>query len=241
MKKTASTAKGIIFIPLFFLIPIVIVGAYFGAKTGFWENMTSGIKKFLAAPSPSNLPQQLGQWQLEPTSLTPTPTLKLNGEVQTKPYTLEVSKAKAGIPSFTINAPSGWVKTSPAGSELVRFESPEIDSDEVSGGTITTNAIITIKATDGYSSLDDFVSQYKASGSKVKDYQLVASSKRGDGQSLEFTYQTRVGDGAITVHELDYLFFKDGVSFLVKGYASDAAWSEHAGEIQSALSSFKLN
>ena len=87
MKKTAPTNKGIIFIPLFFVIPLVIVGAYFGAKTGFWENMTSGIRKFLAAPSPSLLPQQLGQWQQEPTTTPPTPPLKINREHQNKNQT----------------------------------------------------------------------------------------------------------------------------------------------------------
>ncbi len=243
MKRTGQ--KGIIFIPLFFVIPLVVVGLYFGAGTGFWENMTSGIKKFLAAPSPSNLPQQLGQWQREPTgTLTPTPTIKLVGEVQTKPYTYKqaATASKTGaLPSFTINAPSGWVKTGSSGNELVRFESPEIDTEEVEGGTITTNATVNIRATDSYSDLDDFVSQYKASGSKSKDYRLLSSSPRKDGsQSLEFTYQTKIGDGTITIHELAYLFFKDDISFLVKGHSADSAWDKHAGEIRSALDSFKF-
>ena len=243
MKKTVSTNKGIIFIPLFFIIPLVIVGAYFGAKTGFWENMTSGIRKFLAAPSPSLLPQQLGQWQQEPTTTTPTPTLKLKGEVQTKPYVFkpETGKSKTTIPSFTITAPSGWVKIDSSGNEPARFESTEIDSEKIAGGTITTNAVISVKATDGYGSLDDFVSQYKASGSSVTGYQLVSSQSRGNGQVLELTYQKKIGAGTTRIHELNYLFFQDGISFLVKGFTSDTAWDKHAGEIQSALNSFKFN
>lgn len=212
MKKTA----------LFFIIPIVVIGAYFGAKTGFWE--------------------KLGQWQQEPTkAATPTPTLEIKGEVQTKPYVYKQPGTKTTIPSFTITAPTGWLKISSSGNELAHFESTEIDSEKVKEGSITTNAIITIKAADSYSDLDDFAKQYKASGSGVKGYQLISSQTRGAGQSLEFTYQKKIGQGAIIVHELAYLFFKDGVSFLVKGYASDAAWSKHAGEIQSALNSFKFN
>ena len=233
--------KGIIFIPLFFVIPLVVVGLYFGAGTGFWENMTSGIKKFLSAPSPSNLPQQLGQWQQEPTrTTTPTPAIKLKGEVQTKPFVFKqetTSKSTASIPSFTINAPSGWVKVDSSGNMLARFESPEIDTEKVEGGNVTTNAIIIVRATDGYSSLDDFYNQYKASSSGVKGYQSISSSDN----RLEFKYQTTIGDAKIIIHELNYLFFKDGISFLVKGYASDSTWNKNAGKIQSALNSFKFN
>lgn len=244
MKRTGQ--KGIIFIPLFFVIPVVIVGLYFGAQTGFWENMTSGIRKFLAPPSPSNLPQQLGQWQQEPTRTpTPVPTIKIEGVKQTKPFVFKEEKTTTpgtGIPSFTINAPFGWVKTSSSGNTLARFESEEIDTEEVEGGTITTNAIINVKATGDYPNFADFVSQYKSSGSKVQGYQLISSLAHGDNrQSLESTYQKKVGEGVITIHELDYLFFKDGISFLVMGYSSDSAWNRHAGEIQSTLNSFKFD
>ncbi|MFZ2201966.1 MAG: hypothetical protein WAV56_01065 [Microgenomates group bacterium] len=227
-------------IPLFFLIPFVLIATgVIGVQSGFFQNVTSGIRKFLAAPSPSNLPQQLGQWQQEPTkAATPIPTLEIKGEVQTKPYVYKQPGTKTTVPPFTVTAPTGWVKISSSGNELAHFESTEIDSEKVKAGTITTNAIITIKATDSYSSLDDFAKQYKASGSGVKGYQLVSSQTQGAGQNLEFTYEKKIGDGAIVVHELTYLFFKDGVSFLVKGYASDAAWDKHAGEIKSSLDSF---
>src|SRR3989338_969642 len=238
MKKTAPTNKGIIFIPLFFVIPLVIVGAYFGAQTGFWENMTSGIKKFLAAPSPSNLPQPLGQWQQEPTKKT-TPTPRGKGTPQIGPYTYkpEGEAAKAGVPSFTVNAPPGWSALGISGSQLARFESEEVDIEKVKGGEVTTNAVIIVRATGGYESLDDFYNQYKASGKSVAGYQLINSSNN----RLEFKFKTKVDGQEITLHELDYLFFKDGISFLVKGFASDAAWGKHAGEIQSALNSFKFN
>jgi len=237
MKKTAPTNKGIIFIPLFFVIPLVIVGAYFGAQTGFWENMTSGIKKFLAAPSPSNLPQPLGQWQQEPTKKT-TPTPRGKGTPQIGPYTYkpEGEAAKAGVPSFTVNAPPGWSTLGISGSQLARFESEEVDIEKVKGGEVTTNAVIIVRATGGYESLDDFYNQYKASGKSVAGYQLISSSNN----RLEFKFKTKVDGQEITLHELDYLFFKDGISFLVKGYATDSAWSKNAGQIQSALNSFKF-
>src|SRR3989344_5707045 len=224
MKKTAPTNKGIIFIPLFFVIPLVIVGAYFGAQTGFWENMTSGIKKFLAAPSPSNLPQPLGQWQQEPTKkTTPTPPGKGTPQIGPYPYKPEGEAAKAGVPSFTVNAPPGWSTLGISGSQLARFESEEVDIEKVKGGEVTTNAVIIVRATGGYKS--------------VAGYQLISSSNN----RLEFKFKTKVDGQEITLHELDYLFFKDGISFLVKGFASDAAWGKHAGEIQSALNSFKFN
>ena len=234
-----TNQKGIIFIPLFFLVPLFIVGAYFGAGTGFWENMTSGIKKFLAAPSPSNLPQQLGQWQQEPTKKpTPTPTLPPGATIQSGPYIYkpDAAAAKAGVPSFTITAPSSWVKYPTNGTMLVRFESQQIDTETIKGGEITSNAVIIIRATDGYDSLTSFITDYKASGAKAKNYQLLSSSN----DKLEFKFQTKIDGNDITIHELDYLFFKDGISFLVKGYASDAAWDIHAGEIRSALASFKF-
>ena len=234
-----TNQKGIIFIPLFFLVPLFIVGAYFGAGTGFWENMTSGIKKFLAAPSPSNLPQQLGQWRQEPTKKpTPTPTLPPGATIQSGPYIYkpDAAAAKAGVPSFTITAPSSWVKYPTNGTMLVRFESQQIDTETIKGGEITSNAVIIIRATDGYDSLTSFITDYKASGAKAKNYQLLSSSN----DKLEFKFQTKIDGNDITIHELDYLFFKDGISFLVKGYASDAAWDIHAGEIRSALASFKF-
>ncbi len=245
MKKNSQTNQsGIIFIPLFFIVPIVAVGLYFGAGTGFWENMTSGIRKFLAAPSPSNLPQQIGQWQQDPTrKVTPTPTLEIKGEVLSKPFVFkpETSKSGGGIPSFTITAPSGWVKVSSSGNELAHFESTQIDSEKVDGGTITTNAIINVKATDSYSDLSDFAKQYKASGSKAKNSRLVNTQSLDSAQVLEFTYQKEISGNPIIIHELVYLYFKDGISFLAKGYSSDSAWGSHSSSIQSSLASFKFN
>ncbi len=119
---------------------------------------------------------------------------------------------------------------------LARFESQQIDTETVKGGEITSNAVIIIRATDGYDSLTSFAIDYKASGAKAKNYQLLSSSN----DKLEFKFQTKIDGNDITIHELDYLFFKDGISFLVKGYASDAAWDTRAGEIQSALDSFKF-
>ncbi len=235
-----TNQKGIIFIPLFFIIPLVVVGAYFGAKTGFWENMYGGIKKFLAAPSPSNLPIQLGQWQQEPTKkAAPTPTTRPKGAPQIGPYTYkpEGEAAKAGVPSFTLNAPPGWSSMGVSGTQLARFESEEVDTEKVKGGEITTNAVVIVRATGGYKSLDEFISDYKASGKNVTGYQLLSSSDN----RLEFKFKTKVDGQEITLHELDYLFFKDSIAFLAKGYSADSAWSKHAGEIQSALNSFKFN
>lgn len=216
---------------------------------GFLANMLpSGIRKFLAPPSPDiNLPYQLGQWQEEPTKKpTPTPTLPPGAKIQVGPYkyTPTDEAKKVGIPSFTISAPSGWASYSTSGTELARFESQEVDTEVVKDGEVTTNAVINLKVSGDYSDLNDFVSQYQASGKSVKGYQQKVSSKQSvaglDGQQLEFIYQKKVDQAEITVHELDYLTFKDGVSYLLKGYASDASWSQHSGEIRSALDSFKF-
>lgn len=228
-------------------MPRDLINSVFGALPRmpdimrFLTNMIpSGIRKFLAPPSPSNLPQPLGQWQEEPTKMaTPAPTAKIKGQVQTKPFVFKPETVKSGgikLPIFIIGAPSGWVKVDSSGSVLARFESPNLDIEEVDGGTITTNAIIVIRATDNYSSLDDFYNQYKNSGSNVKGYQSISSSPN----RLEFKYQTTVGDTEITIHELNYLFFKDGVSFLVKGYTSDSAWDKNSSLIRPALDSFKI-
>lgn len=218
-----TNQKGIIFIPLFFLVPLFVVGAYFGSKTGFWENMT----------------RSLGQWQQEPTKKpTPTPTLPPGATIQSGPYIYkpDAAAAKAGVPSFTISAPSNWVKYPASGTMLARFESQQIDTETIKGGEITSNAVIIVRATDGYDSLDSFIIDYKASGAKAKNYQLLSSSNN----KLEFKFQTKIDGNDITIRELDYLFFKDGISFLVKGYASDSAWNQHANEIRSALDSFKF-
>lgn len=221
-------------IPLFFLIPVVVVAVgVVGIQSGFF--------KFLAPPSPSTLPQYLSQFQQEPVRLpTPLPTLKMEGEIQDKPFIYQEEKVgvKRGVPSFTINAPRGWVKT---GNGLARFESTEVDVDKVDEGSVTTNAIINIKATGSYQSLEDFVDQYKASGSKVRGYQLLDSATTGNGYRLELRYVTPVGEKDVTIHELAYLFYKDGVSFLVRGYSTETAWSKHLNEIKPSLNSFKFN
>lgn len=233
------------FIPLIFLIPFVVVATgIVGIRSGYFQGISTGFFKFLAPPSPSSLPQYVSQFQQDPVSLpTPEPTARLVGEVQNKAFVYKApsqtpnSKVEAAI--FTISAPSGWVKT--AGSELARFESTKIDSEQVNGGTITTNAIIGIKATDSYQNLDDFVDQYKASGSKMRGYRLLGLAVVGNGKSLELRYTITIGKKEVTIHELAYLFFKDGVSFLVKGYSADSAWGSHSGTIKSSLDSFRLN
>jgi len=171
------------------------------------------------------------------------PASKIKGEVLSGPFVFkqETSKSGGSIPSFTITPPSGWVKVNSSGNELVHFESTQIDSEKVDGGSVTTNAIINIKATDNYTDLSDFTNQYKASGSKIKGSRLINSQSLDNGQSLEFTYPKEVGGKSITVHELAHLYFKDGISFLAKSYSSDSAWGSHASVIRSSLTSFKFN
>ena len=241
--------KGIVFIPLFFIVPLVVVAVgVIGVRSGYFQGINTGIAKFLAAPSPSNLPQPLGMWQQEPTrsvSLTPTP--KKGGTPQYGPYNFKPQgdQAKAGVPAFTISPPSGWNGYSASSTELARFESTQIDKEEVEGGEVTTNAIIGVRATDSYSGLADFISQYKASSSNAQGYRSISASTQKvsnqDGYRMEFTYQTQVGKAEITVHELNYLTFKNGISFLVKGYSSDSAWNNHSSEIRTTLNSFKFN
>jgi hypothetical protein len=228
-------------------MPGNLVNSVFGALpkmpdiTKFLANMIpSGIRKFLAPPSPSNLPQQLGEWQQEPTPTNkPTPTLPPGAKIQVGPYKYTPSGAaeKAGVPSFTINTPSGWASYPISGTQLAHFESGQIDTETVKDGEITTNAVIIVRGTDAYSSLEEFEKDYKASGKKARGYQQVSSTSN----RLEFKFKTKVDGKEITLHELDYLFFKDGISFLIKGYSSDSAWDTRAGEIQSALDSFKFN
>lgn len=168
----------------------------------------------------------------------PTPTLPPGATIQSGPYIYKPDAAatKAGVSSFTISAPSSWVKYPVSGTMLARFESQQIDTETVKGGEVTSNAVIIVRATDGYDSLTSFATDYKASGAKAKNYRLQSSSDN----KLEFKFQTKIDGNDITIHELDYLFFKDGISFLVKGYAADSAWGIHAGEIRSALDSFKF-
>lgn len=227
-------------IPLFFLIPIVLIATgVIGVQSGFFQNIGSGFFKFLAPPSPSNLPQQLSQFQQEPTRKpSPTPTLPKGVTIQSGPYNYipDAAAAKAGVPSFIISAPSGWAKYPVSGTMLARFESQEIDTETVNGGEVTSNAVIIIRATDGYDGLDSFIKDYKASGAKAKGYRLLSSAD----YKLEFTFQSKVDNQDVTIHELDYLFFKDGISFLIKGYTSASAWDKHVNEIKSALDSFKF-
>lgn len=214
----------------------------------FLTNMLpSGIRKFLAPPAPSNLPQPLGLWQREPTK-TPAPTIKAEGTPQVGPlkYKSDAKTEKAvgfAVPAFTFSAPGGWLNRTSAG-ELAAFGSPEEDEEQVDENQMfSVQAVIKIRATDAYSSLDDLVSQIKASSNRLKEYQLISSLPRKinglDGHSLETKYQS-AKDGR-TKHELDYLIFKDGVSFLISGIALDSAWGQRGGEIQSALSSFKFD
>ena len=194
------------------------------------SNFFSTIRNFLAPSSSSNVATTATK--------TSTPATKPKGTPQVGPYTYkpEGEAAKAGVPSFTVNAPSGWSSLGVSGTQLARFESEEIDTEEVEGGKVTTNAVIIVRATGDYESLDDFYSQYKASGKSVAGYQPLSSSNN----RLEFKFKTKIDGQEITLHELDYLFFKDGISFLVKGYAADSSWSKNVGQIQSALNSFKF-
>lgn len=231
--KRKDKQKGVF--PLFFLIPIVLIAVgYIGVK--------AGVFKFLAAPSSD-------QWQKEPPSAkTPTPTSPSRGGTpQNGPFNYQppAEAAKAGVPAFTILPPSGWLKYNTSGGELARFESQEIDTEKVAGGEVTTNAVISVKAAPGYTSLNDFISQYKVSGSKAKDYRLLGASARKvaatDGYQMEFTYKKSVGTAEITVREFNLLTFKNGFSFLIKGFTSNSSWQNHAGQIQSALDSFRFN
>lgn len=148
---------------------------------------------------------------------------------------------------FTMRPPQGWETVAPDKSkrELLHFESRVLDKETVAGGSVTTNAIVLVKATGNYKSLSDFVDKYKATGANTRGYRLIdASSQTVQGQEsyrMEFTFLTTVQKNEITVHELDYLFFKDGVSFLAKGFAANTSWSKHARDIQSSLNSFTFN
>lgn len=233
------------FIPLLVLVPLAVVATgVIGIRSGYFQGISTGFFKFLAPPSPSNLPQYLSQFQQEPKpSVTPAPTVKLEGKVQTRTfvYTKDAVNPKSSIPPFSIRAPNGWVDTGLSGSEVAHFESTELDKEKVSDGTVTTNAVINIKSTDTYLDLNDFIEQYKSSGLKLKGAVLISSRPIEGGYSLEHKYVTKIREKEVVVRELAYLFFKDGVSFLAKGYSSEFAWNKHSGEISSALNSFKFN
>lgn len=139
-----------------------------------------------------------------------------------------------GTPSFSFLAPSGWLNRTSA-SEIAAFGAPEEDIERVDEKQMySVQAVITIRATNSYKNLEGFASEVKASGSRLKDYQLINFT----GRTLETKYKSSK-DGR-TKHELDYFFFKDGVSFLVSGIALDSAWDKRGGEIRSALASFKF-
>ncbi len=199
-----TNQKGIIFIPLFFLVPLFIVGAYFGARF---------LTTSRAKPDPA---------------LRGTPTTKAEGTPQVGPF---IYKSE---PSFSFLAPSDWLNRTSA-NEIAAFGAPEEDIERVDEKQMySVQAVITIRATDSYQNLEDFASEVKASGGRLKDYQLINFT----GRSLETKYKSSK-DGRIK-HELDYFFFKDGVSFLVSGIALDSAWDKRGGEIRSALDSFKF-
>ncbi len=166
-----------------------------------------------------------------------------SGQLQSGSSSSSKQSDQIKIPAFTLTPPANWQKMSPNTSkgEVARYESNQIDSEKAGDGSVTTNAVISVKMAGSYKDLNDFVNQYKASGASTKGYQVIDSSALGEnGYRLEMKYQTKVGEGNITVHELNYLFFKDGVSLLVRGYSSDSSWSNHVTEITTSLDSFKL-
>ncbi len=214
----------------------------------YFYNFYTGIRKFLAPPTPSNIPMPLGQWQQDAPTPTPTPIYK------TPAGTLQIGTYKSPAPSvtltpnqpvlssFSINAPSGWYRSNGSGTLLVRFDSPKVDIQKIEDGSLTTNAFIIVRATDAYSSLDDFVTQYKSSNSAAT--LLSSSNTTVNGQtasSLEFTYTTTIETKKLLTHEMDLLLFKNGYSFLIKGTSADSAWNENSSDLRSALYSFKFN
>lgn len=150
------------------------------------------------------------------------------------------------IPKSSINPPKDWeiLKPDTSTGEIARYESKEIDTEKAEGGSFTTNATIRVKLTNKYNGLEDFFSEYKATGSVNKKFQIIASSpiKINDatGSLLESTFEIEIKSKKILVHQLDYLFFKDGIGFLVEGYSSESSWSKHSTEIKSSLDSFRF-
>ena len=95
--------------------------------------------------------------------------------------------------------------------------------------------------------LDDFYNSYKATaenGPREKQFQIVASSpievNGSKGHLLETTFYAEIKSKKILVHQLDYLFYKDGMSFLIEGYSSNNAWKKHESVIRTSLQSFKF-
>ncbi len=150
------------------------------------------------------------------------------------------------IPKSSINPPKDWeiLKPDTSTGEIARYESKEIDTEKGEGGSFTTNAVVRVKLAKNYSDLDSFVNEYKATGSVNKKFQIIESSpikiNDADGYLLETTFEVEVKSKKILVHQLDYLFFKDGISFLVEGYSSEASWKKHSTEIKSSLDSFRF-
>jgi len=189
-----------------FIVLLVVVGLYFGARFLATSRATPQAKPDLASPD----------------------TTKAEGNPQIGPFIYE-SK-----PSFSFLAPPGWLNRTTS-NEIAAFGAPEEDIEQVDEKQMySVRAVITIRATNSYKNLEAFTSEVKASGSRLKDYQLINFT----GRSLETKYKSSK-DGRIK-HELDYFFFKDGVSFLVSGIALDSAWDKRGGEIRSSLASFKF-
>ncbi|MBI5151305.1 MAG: hypothetical protein HZA34_01895 [Candidatus Pacebacteria bacterium] len=153
------------------------------------------------------------------------------------------------MPPSTILQPSGWekIKADTSIGEIARFESKEIDTEQKDGGSFTTNAVIKVRVAAQYKSLDDFFNTYKATavnGAPEKQFQIIAASpievNGSKGYLLETIFYTEIKSKNIRVHQLDYLFYKDGVSFLIEGYSSNDSWSKHEAEIRTALQSFRF-
>lgn len=170
--------------------------------------------------------------------------LKLNFTV-TKNNQLKDNK----IPPSTISSPSGWekMKADTSAGEIARFESTEIDTEKIDGGSFATNAVIKVRVAATYKNVDDFFNSYKATaitGPSEKQFQILASSpvemNGSKGYLLETTFYAEIKSKKILVHQLDYLFYKDGMSFLIEGYSSNDAWKKHEPVIRNSLQSFKF-
>lgn len=211
------------------LIAVIVVGVI-GAR--------AGVLKFTITPSKQATPSP---------STSPSAPPKLIQAEQKGPYTFVPSAdlKELHVPSFTLTPPSGWLRTLPNVStgQMVRFISPDEDAQKVKDGLMySSRAGIFVKVAGSYSSLDDFVSQFQSSTSRMEESKTLAAQPltlNGEkGYMLEFRYkQTKE---SMFTHEINYLFYKNGLSFIVETEVEDSAWEKRRDSVQTALNTFRF-
>ncbi len=231
-------------LPLFLLIAIgvaVLAGGTYLIRNEFVKTGKSGkaevdkVKVREQINNPKPLP-----------SLSPTPKSELQyGSFKYQP-SASPDKASDIEPSFSINAPSGWTKSSQSDNVMkVKFEAPDEDQ-EVAGEDLqaTNKAKVQMNMVKGSGSgdLESFVDYFiSSSKSGWESLQVNSKSKTTFAGLPAYRVEVDVFKKGVTFRTLSYVFIKGKFGFAVYGGALKSAWDKREPEIHSSLNSFKLS